>query len=636
MAYIRPIVQVYQEYETLSSSAQSAALNACIVGPCYQVMNEALNTVKELELSFLGNYTPAGITATPVPNLYAGAVLDALSVKVRFTEAYASMEASSKVVTTITGNMLTFVVLTYPTGIAIGDFVTVKAGDGTVLADKFAVINVDAPAFKVYLNRTVTSGTSPVAHWLQAVPEFTLTDESAAVTVTPTTGTVAVSAVPVMIKAVSKSLFEAKVYCGYKALRQDVTGFLAMASVDEIETKLGSIIPENPLAYGAMIALANTTTSIYTIGVPTADTTGYTAAKDVLENIADAYSIVPLTQDIGIQGIFKGHAATMSSPDKSKWRIVFGNSPLPDKVVLASGKCVVKEDTNDDTKIVFSSGANFSTLDVNPGDLITFTSTGGVIVTTAVVGSVVSEDTLITAEVITGVTVDSVQYAFSVSRVADKQLQSLDIAHTSSAWNSSRFYNVWPDVCIIDGVTQPGYYICCALAGMTAGLPSQQGYTRISIGAISGVRHSSDYFNASQLDIIAGGGTMVLMQENPTAAPYVRHQLSTDQSTYEMGELSFVKNFDYVSYACKATLDNFIGQYNVTPSTLGILETSLVGTLEYLKTASVAKIGAPILNYNQPVIAQSATTPSSVSIYVQVSFPYALNMIGLHLVSSTL
>jgi len=635
MAYIRPIVQVYQEYETLSSSAQSAALNACIVGPCYQVMNETLNTESALLRSFLGAYTPAGLVATQVPNIIAGAELDPLTVKVRFTQAYVSMEASSKVVTTITGNMLTFAVNTYPTGIAIGDFVTVKAGDGTVLADKYAVINVDAAAFKVYLNRTVTTGTSPAAHWLQAVPEFTLTDESTAVTVTPTTKTVAVSSVTVLVNAVSKTLFEAKMYCGYKALRQDVTGLITVASVDEIETKLGEIIPENPLAYGAMITLANTTTSIYTVGVPSVDTAGYTSAKDVLENVSDVYSIVPLTQDIGIQGLFKIHATSMSDPAKSTWRIVFGNSPLPNEVTLASGACIVKMDTGDIPKLVFSSGANFKTQGIKSGDSFNLTNTGGTIVK-VLVSSVVSEDTLIVSAAVTGVTVDSVSYNFTVSRTADKQLQAQDIAKTSSTWNSSRFYNVWPDVCVIDGVALPGYYICCALAGMTAGLPSQQGYTRISIGAISGVKHSSDYFNSTQLDIIADGGTMVLMQENPTAAPYVRHQLSTDQSTYEMGELSFVKNFDYVSYACKDTLDNFIGQYNVTPSTLGILETSLVGTLEYLKTASVAKIGAPILNYNQPVIAQSATTPSSVSIYVQVSFPYALNMIGLHLVSSTL
>jgi len=635
MAYVRPIVMVYQEYASQSGTAQTSTLNPCIVGPCYQVMDESLNTEADMMKAFLANYTTSGVTDMEVPHRIAGAELDPESVKIRITQPFVDMKGSTIEVASGSLNEVTFTAPTFPTGIVVGDFMTLKTATGDVLADKFAVIKVESDTFKIGLSRVLATGTVKTATWLRAVPEFTLTSEDTAVTVTASTGLVSVNGVSVSLGEDSKTLHSAVLFCGYRALRQDVTGFISMGSIDEIETKLGSIVPENPLAYGASIALANTYTSVFTVGVPSDNLAGYTSAKDILEGLSNVYAIVPLTQDAGILAMFSVHAKSMSMPDQGKWRIVFGSTLLPNVVTLSSGTCVIKEDTSEALKVVHCTTATFLSDNLKAGDTFDLTQANGEILK-HVVSSIVSEDMLILSAPVVGIIAGTGRYAFKVTRTADKELQSLDIAKTSRSYMSSRFINIWPDQCIIDKEIHPGYYTGCAIAGMVAGLPSQQGFTRIGMGGISGVRHSTDYFNSAQLDNIADGGTMVVTQLSPASPPTIRHQLTTDSSTYEMRELSFVKNFDFVSYICKDVLDNFIGLYNITPSTMAILETVITAAMESLKLASVAKIGSPILDYTKPTVTQSSVERSRVEIYCNVEFPYALNTIGMHIVSTDL
>ena len=191
--------------------------------------------------------------------------------------------------------------------------------------------------------------------------------------------------------------------------------------------------------------------------------------------------------------------------------------------------------------------------------------------------------------------------------------------------------NIWPDVCIVGERELPGYYLACAVAGGIGGLPSHYGFTRLSIAGIDGLKNSNSYFNNDQLDAMADGGTFIFVQASSTAPPHIRHQLTTDRSTLEMQELSFVKNFDYVSYICRDTMNAIIGQYNITQSTLATLRTALRGVLETLKLDTSPKIGSRVLDYNITSVAQMEDVRDRVEMIAEVSFPYPLNTIGLHL-----
>jgi hypothetical protein len=599
-------------------------------------MDESSNLEEDLINSFFGTATSSGIAEKTVPNLFPGATLDCDSVKLRFTEAYVDMGSGAIDVEAVSNNEVIFTISTYPTGVSIGDYLTVK-DDGDVVADKYLVAGVNDETYTVSLNKVITLGdvTTPTAHWLRNIPEFTLTGEDSGITVSDTVYTVAIGSVSVDVDAVSKPLFHATVNCGYRALRRDVDSIKTVDSLEAAEALIGKAIPENPLAYGVMITLANTNNTVYFTGIDTDDLAGYTGAKDRIETAEDIYSVVPLTQEAGVLSMFKTHVEAMSQPDVGKWRITFGTSALPEEVTVELGKTLVTADNSSDLKVLYSLDSEFLTKGVNQGDTVLLTIDNGSQVEYTV-SSVVTEDLLTVSEAISGVTEATVEYDFVITRVSDKTLQAEEIAATSQTYGSSRFFHVWPDIAVIDGVEYPGYYTCCALAGMVSGLPSQQGFTRISIAGISGVKNSSDYFNATQLDKIADGGTCILMQLSESSPPYIRHQLSTDTSTYEYRELSFTKNFDYVSYICKDTLDGFIGQYNVTSSSLAILQTVLTAALESLKLSTVSKIGAPVIDYRVNSITQSETEKSRVEIYIDVEFPYALNTIGLHIVSSSL
>jgi hypothetical protein len=600
-------------------------------------MDESSNAEEDLVRSFMEAVTDGGMVETVIPNLHTGAEVDETSIKVRVADPYVDMKGSEITVAGIVANEVEFATLDFPTGITIGDFVTVisnpDAGDPAVVATRHLVTAVLEDTYKIRLNRVVPATDNPTLVWLRSVPGFTLPYDDTAITFNTEDATVTLAPLTRPVSGVDKTVYEANAYCGYRALRKDTDTLQSANSLTVLESILGTATPENPLAYGAMIALANSQSMIYFIGVDSDDLSGYTKAKDILENAEDIYSIVPLNRDVGVLSMFKTHAEAFSQPQIGEWRIVFGNSELPNLVTLEEGTCRISETPSTDLKVVTASGASFIGSGVNSGDIIILSNNTGT-TTEYTVSSIVSEDQLLVSEEITDMTADLVDYTFEIQTVPDKTQQAQAIAGVSRSFASSRFYHVWPDTVEIDGQQLPGYYMCCAIGGMVSSLPSHQGLTRISVAGITAVKNSGDYFNNAQMNIIADGGTLIVEQLFINSAPYIRHQLSTDTSEYTQSELSFVKNFDYVSYLCKDVLDGFVGRYNITPATLTTLGTVLSAVLESLKLSSLPKIGSPILQYEPPVINQLEGQKDRVEINVRVELPYVLNLIGLHLISS--
>lgn len=280
--------------------------------------------------------------------------------------------------------------------------------------------------------------------------------------------------------------------------------------------------------------------------------------------------------------------------------------------------------------------AKFISNGVDPADKVVFTYTSGanVVSNTFIVTEVFAEEQLVFAKILeTQADPPTSNFTFIVNAELDRQEQAESVKGVSESMGSSRCVHVWPDQFVLEDQVLPGYFISAIIAGMVGGLPSQRGLTRIGVPSIDKLLHSSGYFTDAQLDIIADGGTFILTQETSTASPVVRHQLTTDRSTIEMQELSFVKNFDYVSDICQDVLDNYLGQYNVTQETIGVLDTAIRSTLESLKLERLPKIGAPVLGFDVNSIEQSELSRDRVEMYVEVDFPYPLNTVALHLIS---
>ena len=138
----------------------------------------------------------------------------------------------------------------------------------------------------------------------------------------------------------------APVYVGYKALRKDVSAaavspeMLTFNSADEVESLIGPVTPENPLAFGLAKAFLNRTNvniSAMGLGEVTADAPNgtvdaYAQALDFLRK-KEVYALAPLTQDAEVTKLFNLHVTDMSAAVQGKERIAFVNEALPTEKV---------------------------------------------------------------------------------------------------------------------------------------------------------------------------------------------------------------------------------------------------------------------------------------------------------------
>jgi len=635
MAYQRPLVLVYQEYAKLSVATQTTSLLPCIVGPCYHVIDIDLDR----ELAFLGDLTADGFPQSNLPSNVPGALVAEGSITLLLREAVAQVSDADVAVASFSLNELTFTELTFPEDIELGDIVTVTdteanplLGEDPLVLSNARVIEINAETYKLKLNRGInTDGTLLEVDIKREIAPFTLTTADSALTFDANKLTIG----PVNAPAPNATLLlvRAKLFAGYTSLRQDLSNIGTLYNIDELTARLGKATPDNPLAYGAAMCLANTVTAVKFIGVDTDDVIGYAATLDRLETDEDVYAIVPLSQNPAITSMFKNHAEQMSTPEMGRRRVAIISSPLMITKTLATGTATVNNDSATKPTILIDSDASWMSDGVEAGHKVTLTTALGA-KHTYTVDAVLADDMLkLTEELHQDLFLLTYTYSYTIYRELDKTAQAREIANVSSSYNNRRCVHVWPGTIVQEGVELPSYYLAATVAGMTAGLPSHQGFTRLAIAGIERLKYANEYFNQAQLDIIAGGGTFIFLQENPNAAPYVRHQLTTDMSTIEFQEFSFQKNFDYVSKLCQIVMDRFLGTYNICDETMPVLSTAIRATLESLRLSTLPKIGAPIRNFDIDSVEQLDDMRTRVEIYVSIDFPYPLNTIGLHLVS---
>lgn len=633
--YQKPMVMVFQEYDSTSVSTPTATLPPCIVGPCYHIIDPVED---EILAMFASGYSREGIESGMFPNNAPGALIERESVKFRFKNAMIALAEGCGLATYgVKGNA---VALSDPDScialLEVGDYANFSTGES------FRIIGVNKEDGTVLLNRSapakIDTNTATLS-FLRKVEDFILVgQENGKVLLDLASERFSLTGITMEIGGEEYPVISSELYVGYRALRQDCSDIRTIYSIDECKGVLGKICPENPLAFGVSIALANTSVGIQALGVDSEDLEGYTAAKDRLEQQDPVYAIVPLTFDTGILTMFKNHCEEYSKPEVSRWRMAIGCARLTKtKTLVENSIGMVSEDGDGDLVILTAQDLNteFLSSSVDAGDtLVIRDQKGGEHNYT--VASVPAEDILTITQsnpFDNSIFLPGEKYEFSIIHQMDKSEQAAWIRDISKAYGYCRFINIYPDVCIIDDEKQPGYYLGCAVAAGIASLPSHYGMTRLSVSGISGVRGSGDYFSNDQLDIIADGGTFIFVQTSPAAAPYIRHQLSTDRSTVEFQEVSFTKNFDYISYICRDVMDNFIGKYNINEATLGSLRTALEGTLETIKLDSQPKIGSRLLAYRIVSVAQLENVRDRVEMYAEISMPYPLNTIGLHLKS---
>jgi hypothetical protein len=539
-------------------------------------------------------------------------------------------------------------------GFAIGDVVIIR-GAGAGGADHEATIGGLAGATVSGLNPiTITATTGPVAiikrtkvvfrtrklfnNQLVPVTKPISGGANYNTSSTATDGHITLNAGTEIIYGTVKS---GSVHIAYKALRTDLSGeIMAIANPDDNLGIFGEISEDNPLALGVSIALANTTTRVRAIAVSSNDAQGYADALDMSEG-ERVYALAPLTQDASILQMFNLHAQALSTPEEALWRVAYVNTKIPTKVSIGSytADLVNANGGNNSISILAgkyvltSSNSTFISDNVTPGDTLNVTAGTGApspIGTMQVLEIISNQQVVVEASgVATGI-------SFYITRTLSKTQRAAAVAANSRVFGSNRLVHVQPDTVLVNvggrNVVQPGYFLCCALAGLTAGFPSQQGFTNIAIAGITDIYNSNFTFTRAQLNTMAEAGTLLFVQETAGGLPYVRHELTTDMTVYEYRELMAVKNWDFLSYFYHDKLKGFIGKWNITPDTIGIIRQTIDASSELIKAKKLPRIGAPLIDAKIQLLEQDANNKDNLNVRLKIQQPSTLNYLNMYLV----
>lgn len=432
-------------------------------------------------------------------------------------------------------------------------------------------------------------------------------------------------------------------YTAVLALEANRLGTLS--SQTTIPGILGDVVPENDVAYGADAALANSAgVPIYYITTSGDSEADYLAALSEAEKDDDIYFMVPMSQDLAIQDLFKSHAISMSSEDNGLERVTV----VSRTVAAAKDLYTVDDDDNAWTGYVAAGpelspaqyrkvtipGATFITDGVQPGDTLrtnfSIAASGEEVFETYTIESVTDQENLLIAAGPDG----PVGSAGNLHRIEvvhpyTSQERAELAAAQSEFFGDRRVTNIFPDEAVaVDGETVPGNFLAAAYAGLKSSVAAHQGITNTEISGFLGVPQSLSEFTREELNEIAGGGTAIIAQAIFNGPVYVRHQLTTDMTDVNHQELSVTTNVDAISKYLRSYIKPLIGQYNITPEFLIQLETLTRQRLDFLiQETQTLKAGPQIVEIGNIVATQDPLVRTKILMTLPIEIPYAANNI---------
>jgi hypothetical protein len=219
-----------------------------------------------------------------------------------------------------------------------------------------------------------------------------------------------------------------------------------------------------------------------------------------------------------------------------------------------------------------------------------------------------------------------------------KSERAYNIAKVGGDFNNRRVRCVFPDTYKYGNVTKQGYFAAAGLAGLRAGVVPHQGLTNTEFLGATDLSKVVLEFSQDDLNTMAEQGIWLITQEVIGSTPYVRHQLTTDESNLNTSEDSITTNVDNISYALKKTLAPFIGKYNINPSNVVAVRTAIASELTYRANSTyTSRAGNQLVSFNSKTdivrIEQNSTYRDRIDVEVRLHVPYPMNYISLTLIA---
>ena len=470
----------------------------------------------------------------------------------------------------------------------------------------------------------------------------------------------------------------APIYISYSAIRKDLSpsakqaGLVRIDNQTMLESVMSPVNTLNPLALGMFFALVNAPgVQVTGLGVdevsadaPFGTVEAFNRAAEFLEAF-EVYALAPLTHDSTVAQVFNTHVNFMSEPGQKGERIVLHNSMQPthnlDTLVAsgANGNTVGGSGLSFDTGIPNLS-ALLLNLSVNP--VGTIPTSAGVFLDiaddalsysiSAVSGSVITvrtsfsagdnDDSFYSTTALNVAPLPSqlIQETFAIrirgaalvltDGTPDKNAIASTYAAVSQSYLNRRFWHTAPDsaAATLGGVEQiiNGFYMNAAIVGMIGQQPPQQSFTNFPMAGFTRVLGSSNYFSERQMNVMAAGGTYIIVQDAPSAPLIARMALTTDLTSVETRTDSITKVVDFTAKFLRKGLKNFIGRFNITQAFLDQLGTVVGGLGGYLVEVGV------LVGFNLNNLIQDEDAPDTVLVDVLIDPPYPCNYIRITLV----
>ena len=430
--------------------------------------------------------------------------------------------------------------------------------------------------------------------------------------------------------ALGSTLNNGTIRVGYRATISGLNDYFTVASLSEVEERVGKATTYNPLAFGLSQALTNANSTVAAYGVLEDTTDEHSNARSTLE-LHEVYALAPMTIQ-NVESAYIAHVDSMSAETAKKERIVFLGPNATWYQSDGSSTTTGPTDAQTDktgtvtgmAAIAFGVG-NRRAFYVNPDTVYVEESRPIATLSQAYIGYGHSNAATYGlyaqfAQAWTyrpGTTSEAKYYAGdNITDAAWAHLMDNTYGITATAGLQE----------IVASIPVPGYYLAAGLAGQVAGQRPEQGFTNLPLaGDYSKLKYSGDYYSEAQLNILAGGGNYVMWQANSAAPIVTRHQLSTDRSSVERQELSITKSLDFVSKFVRDGVSPYIGRYNITPTFLGLLKSIIVGQGTYLRREGY------INDMKVEKVEQDSISQDTILVTLSVSVQYPVNYIKITL-----
>jgi hypothetical protein len=438
-------------------------------------------------------------------------------------------------------------------------------------------------------------------------------------------------------------------YAHYRAWLDTYTNTVDYANIDSVASLLGTVHPDNPLAYGVYMAALNAgdaEVAFTAVADPSSDTS-WLAALAYLAGRSGIYMLAPLTDDPTVQAAWLAHANTESGESNKRWRrAVLAASVPTTKAIVSAATTSDGEPTLatliDDVDasgtqykvLVADSRAKFITKGVKGGDKVRYLygldAYGNESYSTFTVDTVVSESTLKFTTAHTEAV--GVAEKFEVWRTLTRTDSPAEVIAQAGAFGDERAIMIANPTVEIDGVNQPGYFAAAAFAGLRSSVEANRPLTHVALNGLTGIGTLASQWNGPDKDSITSAGGLVI-DRSDAGEIFIRHAVTT--AGYNAGiklfEEMYGSNVDSISVVFASVLEPYYGRANVVDSVLSAISDVMRNTAVGLSVTDATDIGPQVISFETPVVRQHETQKDKVVASIVLILPYPLNVLELSL-----